>query len=556
MSAEMPPIDIHPDHWKIVQRILQEHVPDLEVWAFGSRAKGSAKESSDLDLAIITDEPLPIDTSLALNEAFSESDLPWKVDVVDWSGVSGFRRSVIENGKVVIQEVAYKSARKIVTLGEICQEQNGCIQTGPFGSQLHAYDYSVNGTPVVMPVNIVAGRINELGIARISDSHVERLIRHKLEPGDIVFSRRGDVTRFALVSNRESGWVCGTGCLKVAIGTPSMAIPRYIAAVLSTRDSKEWLERHAVGATMPNLNTEILAALPVVLPPIHEQRAIAHILGVLDDKIELNRKQNETLEAMARAMFKAWFVDFEPVRAKMEGRWKRGQSLPGMPANLYDLFPDRMVESELGEIPEGWGVAALRDVCSYISRGISPKYIDFGGVAVVNQKCIRDFSIDFSKTRRHDASKRKIDDRLLKLWDVLVNSTGVGTLGRVAQVRRLPEAIIVDSHVTVLRAGVEINPLYLGLVVGGMQQEIEALAEGSTGQTELSRAKLGELKILLPKNEVLDGFHDFMKSIFDGASSNQTDSDVLARIRDTLLSELVSGRLRVPVSLLNLRGAL
>ena len=215
-----------------------------------------------------------------------------------------------------------------------------------------------------------------------------------------------------------------------------------------------------------------------------------------------------------------------------------------------------MVESELGAIPEGWGVSALRDVCSYISRGISPKYIDFGGVAVVNQKCIRDFSIDFSKTRRHDASKRKIDDRLLKLWDVLVNSTGVGTLGRVAQVRRLPEATIVDSHVTVLRAGVEINPLYLGLVVGGMQQEIEALAEGSTGQTELSRAKLGELKILLPKNEVLDSFHDFTKSIFDGASSNQIDSDVLARIRDTLLSELVSGRLRVPVSLLNLRGAL
>lgn len=301
---------------------------------------------------------------------------------------------------------------------------------------------------------------------------------------------------------------------------------------------------------------DAIEAYQLNLPPLTEQHAIAQILGTLDDKIELNRKQNETLEAMARAIFKAWFVDFEPVRAKMEGRWKRGQSLPGMPAHLYDLFPDRMVESELGAIPEGWGVSALRDVCSYISRGISPKYIDFGGVAVVNQKCIRDFSIDFSKTRRHDASKRKIDDRLLKLWDVLVNSTGVGTLGRVAQVRRLPEATIVDSHVTVLRAGVEINPLYLGLVVGGMQQEIEALAEGSTGQTELSRAKLGELKILLPKNEVLDSFHDFTKSIFDGASSNQIDSDVLARIRDTLLSELVSGRLRVPVSLLNLRGAL
>lgn len=327
---------------------------------------------------------------------------------------------------------------------------------------------------------------------------------------------------------------------------------RFLLYALNGSDISGYL----TGAVMPKLTQSNLNKIELNIPPLNEQLAISHVLGVLDDKIELNRKQNETLEAMARAIFKAWFVDFEPVRAKMEGRWKRGQSLPGMPAHLYDLFPDRMVESELGAIPEGWGVSALRDVCSYVSRGISPKYIDFGGVAVVNQKCIRDFSIDFSKTRRHDASKRKIDDRLLKLWDVLVNSTGVGTLGRVAQVRRLPEATIVDSHVTVLRAGVEINPLYLGLVVGGMQQEIEALAEGSTGQTELSRAKLGELKILLPKNEVLDSFHDFTKSIFDGASSNQIDSDVLARIRDTLLSELVSGRLRVPVSLLNLRGAL
>lgn len=327
---------------------------------------------------------------------------------------------------------------------------------------------------------------------------------------------------------------------------------RFLLYALNGSDISGYL----TGAVMPKLTQSNLNKIELNIPPLNEQRAISHVLGVLDDKIELNRKQNETLEAMARAMFKAWFVDFEPVRAKMEGRWKRGQSLPGMPAHIYDLFPDRMVESELGEIPEGWRVPALREVCSYISRGISPKYIDVGGVAVVNQKCIRDFSIDFSKIRRHDASKRKIDDRLLKLWDVLVNSTGVGTLGRVAQVRRLPEATIVDSHVTVLRSGVEINPLYLGLVVGGMQQEIEALAEGSTGQTELSRAKLGELKILLPKNEVLDSFHDFMKSIFDGVSSNQIDSDVLARIRDTLLSELVSGRLRVPVSLLNLRGAL
>ena len=105
-----------------------------------------------------------------------------------------------------------------------------------------------------------------------------------------------------------------------------------------------------------------LQSIEVSLPPLPEQRAIAHVLGTLDDKIELNRRMNETLEEMARALFKSWFVDFDPVRAKMEGRWRRGESLPGLPADLYDLFPDRLVASELGEIPEGWEVKALGEL--------------------------------------------------------------------------------------------------------------------------------------------------------------------------------------------------
>lgn len=548
MSAETPLIDIRPDHWEIVQRILQEHVPNLEVWAFGSRAKWNAKAFSDLDLAIITDEPLPIDTSAALNEAFSESDLPWKVDVVDWASVGDGLKKAIKRDKVLVQEKgeSTRSEWKQVSLHEVCQK----VTSGGTPSRRNPAYYEAGVWPWVKTQELKDGWIDDTE-EHITDAAIAESSAKVLPANTVLLAMYGATVGKLGILRRPMA--CNQACCAI-ISDEKKSDFRFLYYYLLNIRSE--LINLATGAAQQNLSGALIKSLKLTLPDLSEQRSIARILGALDDKIELNRKQNETLEAMARAMFKAWFVDFEPVRAKMEGRWKRGQSLPGMPANLYDLFPDRMVESELGEIPEGWGVSALRDVCSYISRGISPKYIDFGGVAVVNQKCIRDFSIDFSKTRRHDASKRKIDDRLLKLWDVLVNSTGVGTLGRVAQVRRLPEAVIVDSHVTVLRAGVEINPLYLGLVVGGMQQEIEALAEGSTGQTELSRAKLGELKILLPNNEVLDGFHDFMKSIFDGASSNQIDSDVLARIRDTLLSELVSGRLRVPVSLLNLRGAL
>ena len=321
--------------------------------------------------------------------------------------------------------------------------------------------------------------------------------------------------------------------------------PKFLAYAIKGRE-KEILglvgeAGHGTGV----LPTDRIEGLEIFLPPEDEQSAIAHVLGTLDDKIELNRKQNETLEAMARALFKAWFVDFEPVRAKMEGHWQRGQSLPGLPAHLYDLYPDRLVESEIGEIPEGWEVSTLGKVSSYLSRGISPKYIDAGGVLVLNQKCIRGFAIDFNKGRRHDVTQRGVDGRALEVGDVLVNSTGVGTLGRVAQVRRLAEQTVVDSHVTVVRSVARINPAYLCGFMYMKQPEIEAMGEGSTGQTELSRSKLGAMEILIPSISVLQEYAKLVGAMAESQAQNQDSSDALVSLRDTLLPKLISGELRV-----------
>ena len=131
--------------------------------------------------------------------------------------------------------------------------------------------------------------------------------------------------------------------------------------------------------------TAFASSIHVPLPPLPEQRAIAHILGTLDDKIELNRRMNETLEEMARMLFKSWFVDFDPVRAKVDGRWRFGESLPGLPAHYYDLFPDRLVPSELGEVPEGWEVKTLGEVASLNpeswSRRNVPQEVDYVDLA-------------------------------------------------------------------------------------------------------------------------------------------------------------------------------
>ena len=196
------------------------------------------------------------------------------------------------------------SAWRSTTLGRLEAESGGTIQTGPFGSQLHMDDYSRQGTPVVMPTNIRELRIDDTGIARVAQNHVDRLSRHQLRGGDIVYSRRGDVEKCALVLEDQAGWLCGTGCLLVRVGGDHVD-SRFLAYALSLPQTRAWIVQHAVGATMPNLNTDILREVPVELPPIDEQRPIAATLGALDDKIDSNRRVVETGWALLAAEYQA-----------------------------------------------------------------------------------------------------------------------------------------------------------------------------------------------------------------------------------------------------------
>ena len=186
-----------------------------------------------------------------------------------------------------------------------------------------------------------------------------------LAAGDVVITKDSekydDIGVPALVREDVPDLICG---YHLAILRPcsTEVDGTFLFYALSADGAQQQFHSYANGVTRFGLRKADIGLVEIFIPPLPEQRAIAHILGTLDDKIELNRRMNETLEEMARALFKSWFVDFEPVRAKMEGRWRRGESLPGMPAELYDVFPDGMVDSELGEIPAGWEVRALGDV--------------------------------------------------------------------------------------------------------------------------------------------------------------------------------------------------
>jgi type I restriction enzyme S subunit len=294
------------------------------------------------------------------------------------------------------------------------------------------------------------------------------------------------------------------------------------------------------GSAQPFISQGDARAVEIECPPISTQKAIAHILGTLDDKIELNRKTNETLEAMAKALFKSWFVNFDPVRAKTERR------STGLPDEISDLFPDSFEESELGEIPSGWRCSPLADQTTYLSRGISPAYCDEGGVLVLNQKCIRDSRVSFEKARRHDTTRKQIMGREVRRFDTLVNSTGVGTLGRVAMMPICLEEVVVDSHVTVVRGGNNKESFFISSTLLNRQIEIESLGEGSTGQTELSRVVLGSLLIIFPSSELISAYFDYTHTIQDKIEKNDQANVALASTRDVLLPKLISGEIRIP----------
>lgn len=428
------------------------------------------------------------------------------------------------------------------TIGDLCDQGQASIQTGPFGSQLHAYDYRPVGVPVV-PTEAIGRRIIlNKDLPRVAPVTVERLARHQLRAGDILFARRGvQATGLsALVTTLQENWLCGTGAIRLRIFSEQVD-PVFLSFLLAADSSIQWFKNQAVGAVMPNLNEGVIRRFPLLLPPVSEQRAIAHILSTLDDKIELNRRMNETLETIVRALFKSWFVDFDPVRAKTNGHQPAG-----IDVKTAAQFPDGFEDSPLGEKPNGWEVSNVGGVASYLSRGIQPAYVDEGGVLVINQKCIRDHRINIADARRHDASRRSINGRELQTGDVLVNSTGVGTLGRVAQVVQLNEAAVVDSHVTVVRADpskISWNILGLGLI--GRESEIDALGEGSTGQTELNRERFRSLPIIVPPLFIQQAFNHHTLPLRHLISANEQESFTLANIRDALLPKLLSGKVRV-----------
>jgi len=381
------------------------------------------------------------------------------------------------------------------------------------------------------------GRFDRAKFAFVDDETNTLLARSALEEDDVLFTIAGTIGRVARVP-REVLPANTNQAVAIVRPDPNVIDPRFLYYVL--RDEVRVKHAHArvVQSVQANFSLTELSAIEVPLPPKVEQRAIAHILGTLDDKIELNRRINETLEAMARALFKSWFVDFDPVRAKGEGRD------PGLPQPLADLFPDSFEDSELGEIPKGWRVGGFSDVVEQLrdqenplsspealfhhfslpafDEGQSPK-VEYGE-SIKSQK---------SRVPPGVVLLSKLNPEIERVW--LVNV-------------RPSERAVCSTEFLVLRARSPFTRSFVYCLARSplFRQQIEGLVTGTSKSHQRAQVEsVFNLAVVVPPSSIVAAFDRSADSLLARTLESRRDSRTLAALREALLPKLISGELRV-----------
>ncbi len=353
--------------------------------------------------------------------------------------------------------------------------------------------------------NLENGRLDLSDVARLSEEDFTRWTRRvRPRAGDVVFSYE---TRLGQAAQIPPGLHCCLGRRMGLLRAKSGQLdPQYLLYAYLGREFQRVIRDRTVhGSTVDRIPLREMGSFPLVVPPLAEQRRIVSVLGALDERLASDRRVRSATLATVRA--------------------------------LHDFHR----QSAIRYLP-------LALLATVLRRGIVPRYADDGGALVVNQRCIRGDTLRFGPARGHDDTSKPIDDRGIRIGDVLVNSTGVGTLGRVARVNRLPaRAVVADSHVTVVRAAPGlVAPAYLAAELLSRQAELAELGEGSTGQAELSRERLAFLEIALPADDAQHEFAAVAEACWALQAGLEEEAETLSEIRDGLLPRLVSGEIRVP----------
>ena len=441
---------------------------------------------------------------------------------------------------------------KDVVLGELAAPMRNALVGGPFGSDLVSSDYSESGVPVIRGENLSSGRWIGGNFVFVPAEKAEKLAANTAGPLDIVFTQRGanHYRQVALVPMGAAAgrYVISQSQMKLTVDRRK-ADPLFVYYLFKSPAQQEYLQRHAIQTGVPHTNLSILRNVPLCIPPLPEQRAIAHILGTLDDKIELNRRMNETLEAIGRTLFKSWFVDFDPVRAKAERRD------PGLPEPLAHLFSDSFVRSEIGEVPSRWEVRTLGDLAD-IQKGLSYKgnhLVERDGLPLINLGCFGsrgNFNVEKIKRYRGEYKERHlvgVGDLVIANTDVTQNRVIIGSPALVPEVGS--ERRFLFSHHSFafrFKKGAERwrRYVFFSLLQPGFRQIAEGFATGTTVLALPRDAVLKHL-VVLPPAQLLAAFERLIDPLISAADMFRQQSGTLCALRDELLPRLISGQVRV-----------
>ena len=386
------------------------------------------------------------------------------------------------------------------------------IAMGPFGSNIKVDCFVDKGIPVLNGSNLEGFELSEKSFRYVTEEKADSLKKANAYKGDVVITHRGTLGQIVYIPQtaQRDRYVISQSQFRVKCN--KKVLPEYFVYYFHTPIGQHKLLSNASQVGVPALArpSSTFQKIEIEIPDLETQKKVVKLIGSLQTRIKTNAEINDNLMQQAVTIFKSWFVEYSP----------------------FD-----------GIEPKEWETVNLEKITSLISRGIAPKYSDNSDQIVINQKCIRNHMIDLSQARTH--TPKVINEKWLRFGDLLINSTGDGTLGRAAQVWFQPQNITVDSHVTVVRPAKENLIFYIGLWGVLHESEIESLHTGSTGQTELPKERVKALELHLPDNGTLDRFNTLIAPMAAAIVSKQNENNKLATLRDALLPKLMSGEIDV-----------
>ena len=529
---------------------------------FGSRATGTNTVTSDVDIALFGDR-LTLTHRARLTAALEEIPMAQTVDLLLYDsiqdralrehirndGVEWYRRLTTseakphledeENGTTITMERVHTRRWSTVQLGEVVDLLTGF----PFRSDEYVSD--PDAPRLLRGANIAQGNLRWDQAKRWPQEASKHLAPYWLRKGDVVIAMDRPWIEAGLKSSsvRETDLPSLLVQRVARLRGSDRLDTRFLSYVIGCHDFAQHILSVQTGTAVPHISAQQIKEFEFLLPHVHEQRAIAHILGTLDDKIELNRRMNETLEAMARALFKSWFVDFDPVRAKMEGRDT------GLPQDIADLFPDRLADSEMGEIPEGWQVVSLGDVAALRRKGVDPASeasdTPYIGLADMPRGSIA--LPEWGETGSVSSRKSvfKAGDILFGKLRPYFHKVGIA-----------PVDGLCSTDIVVLGAR---QPKWSALVLACVSSSafVAHTSQTATG-TKMPRTSwkaMSRYELCRPTDAIASEFQRIISPLFLRIVANIHESRTLAALRDTLLPQLISGALRVHAAKKLLRRA-